>query len=141
MPKGTAPPLALAILLCDDVLRTLDGKNSLIGVFFNANSPLFPVTFPRFYLYAKLADGNGEYHLRFDYVDVTKNKRLASVSPPMPLRWEDLTQPAEVVIQNNQLVIPHEGRFEFRLYANDMFLGHTTLYVKKITPAQSGETA
>ena len=130
------PPVAIAMLVCDYVLRTIDGKNCLVGIFDLINASSFPATHPRLFVYVKLADGYGSYRLRTQFVDVSRNRVLSEASAPDPLVISNPLRPAEVVFQQDGLLFPQAGRYEFRLYANDMFVGHTTMHAVQIEPPQ-----
>lgn len=124
------PPYPFAILLCDDVARSPDGKNTLIGVFDTVFAVQFPAVHPKLTFWAKLADGGGTYHVRIQYVDVSENKVLMNIDGNEPLRWAESEAMSEITFQIGGLPIAHEGRYEFRLFLNDMFVGHVTLYAK-----------
>jgi hypothetical protein len=131
------PPVALAMLVCDYAFRTADGKNCLIGIFDRLFSAGFPASNPRLFFYAKLAEGDGEYDVRLQIVDVTENKVISNIPLPAKLSFVDPLMPTEVIIQVEALGLPHRGRFEFRLYCSDMYVGHATFYVEEI-PVQGG---
>lgn len=118
------------MLLCDTAIRGVDGKNSLIGIFDRIAGNPFPILIPRLSLYAKLADAYGSYQVRLQYVDVTHNKVILDTRMPQPLTMQPNTSAAEIVMNQHGVPVPQPGRYEFRLYLNDMFVGHTTFYAE-----------
>ena len=115
-------PMALAVLLCDEVLNS-SGKNSLIGIFDKVTSAVFPAVHFRLYIYAKLADGAGTYELRVQYVDVDESKAIIDAVIPQPVEWKAEGEPLDITIQQQGLPIPHPGRYEFRLFLDNHFIG------------------
>lgn len=115
-------PMALAVLLCDEVLKSATGKNSLIGVFDKINCPGFPAQHQSLWVYAKLADGAGKYSVRIKYVDVEGNKTLLNIVAPLAIDWKQ-GNTFDVSIRQVGLPMPHAGRYEFQIFLNDNFVG------------------
>lgn len=62
MDKAKAPPVALAMLLCDYVIEDkATNKKSLIGLFSNISAKKFPASHYRMNVFVVLCDGHGQY--------------------------------------------------------------------------------
>ena len=116
-------PYLLAILVCDS--GTIDrnsGKKTLVGIFDRVIAKNFP-TSRWLSVYFKLTDAQGNYRFKIQYAQVKTGNILAeaetdalTIESRLDIRDFLITYPAP-------LVIPEGGQYEFRLYANDMFLG------------------
>ncbi len=74
-------------------------------------------------VYVKLTDAEGSYKIRLRYVQTGSGQELAWVEAPAesPSRLGSL----DFVISTPPLLIPSEGRYEFQVFANDIYLGGT----------------
>src|SRR5665213_3459572 len=72
-------PSVVAMLICQQVIvEQGTGMKSLIGVFENLNSPVFPVA-TRLAVYAKLLDADGSYDFLIRLVSLKDEKKIADV--------------------------------------------------------------
>src|SRR5690606_18932670 len=62
-------PKVKAFLICDQVIRSTDGKYTVVGVFRRVHAPQFPVFHARFGVYVMLGEMNGEYDLTIEFID------------------------------------------------------------------------
>ncbi len=118
-PHGPSP-VVLAMVLCD-VAITEHGTNkkTLVGIFQRVLASVFP-TLQRMFLYVQMTDAQGVYIFRIDFVDVDRDhvRGTATVNPiEVPNRLDpfDFVFPLTIEISG-------PGLYEFRLYANDVFL-------------------
>lgn len=124
-------PSVLAMLLCDTIIvDQMTNKKSLIGVFQDINSPGFPVQ-ANCALYVKLADAVGDYGLRIRFVNL-KGEVLVNELPAINAKFTDPLIPAEVAVNMMGFLVPEEGKYEFQLYANDIYLSRITMGAKRI---------
>lgn len=127
---GTTPKVK-AFLICDQVIRAVDGKHSIIGVFRRVHSPQFPVFHARFGIYMMLGEMNGSYDLTIEFTDpsdgqVLGKAELRSLKHNKPL--EDF----ETGINLPGLQFPKEGTYEVHLSANGELLHVDTLQALKV---------
>jgi hypothetical protein len=119
-------PAVLALLLCDQVITDAQThKKSLIGVFQNVNSFSFPAPL-KVALYAKLADAEGNYDLKVRVVRLKDDSLLYNFEIK-GARVVTQLQPFELAFNMVGLVLPEPGKYEFQLYANDVYLSRITM--------------
>lgn len=97
---------------------------SLIGVFENLNSPVFPVA-TRLAVYAKLLDADGSYDFLIRLVSLKDEKKIADVQGKNVVLNSSTS--SELVLNISGLVLPEPGKYEFQLYANDVYLHRATI--------------
>lgn len=125
-------PSVLALLLCDQVITDAEtNKKSLIGVFENINAPNFPVQVPSMALYAKLADAEGMYDLKVRVVRL-RDESLVGEIELKSAETKDHLQPVDLVLKINGLLFPEPGKYEFQLFANEIYLGRITMHASQI---------
>ncbi len=120
-------PYLLAILVCDSgIVDPNSGKKTLVGIFDQVIADKFS-TSRWLSVYFKLSDAEGNYQFKIQYVQVETDNILAEVETSvlniksrLDIRDFLFTYPA-------LLLFPVAGPYEFRLYANNMFLGHITI--------------
>jgi hypothetical protein len=126
-------PTVQALLLCDYVIAE-EGtrKKTLVGVFDIVN---LPRNVPRAQaqltgarVYARLLDAVGRYIFRIDCVQVEGERVIARAVTP-PIEIDDRLAPLDVTIGAPVVSFSEPGRYEFRLYANDAYVGHAPLRV------------
>lgn len=124
-------PTVLAMLLCDSVIvDQMTNKKSLIGVFQDLNAPVFPAH-TNCSLYVSLADAVGSYALRIRFVDLN-GEILVNEFPPINATFSDPLAPAEVAVNIVGLQVPVEGKYEFQLYANEIYLSRITMRANRV---------
>lgn len=117
------------MLVCDSTLRDGEtGKVSLIGIFSEVKAPSFPVLQSSLSVYLNLSDVQGLYDLRIELRRLQDDKLVGdggtNISFPAPN--------AEIVFEMKNLVFPTEGQYEFRVFANDRFVGNKPFSVVKV---------
>jgi hypothetical protein len=124
-------PSVQAILLCEKIIDEAGtGKKSLIAIFTGINTSIVPAQMSMG-IYSRLTDGEGVYNFKIDLVHLPTDKKVASAILP-PLEVKDRLQPMEVVIQIPHVIFSEFGRYEFQLFSDEVFLGHTSLDVTQI---------
>jgi len=124
-------PTVLAMLLCDSVIvDQMTNKKSLIGVFQDLNAPVFPAQ-TNCSLYVRLADAVGAYALRIRFVDLN-GEVLVNEFPPINATFTDPLAPAEVAVNIVGLQVPGEGKYEFQLYADEIYLSRITMRANRV---------
>jgi hypothetical protein len=128
MPEEPPIPSVLSFLLCDQIITEANTtKKSLIGLFDRLFVRSLPAFHPVVWVFAKLADAEGEYKFRVEVVRLESDRpvgRAISPNAEVPSRLQNI----DLVLR---LPIPFEelGTYEFQLYANDVWIGRTKLSV------------
>jgi len=121
-------PFLLAILVCDSGTVDLNsGKKTLVGIFDRVWAKEFP-TSRWLSVYFKLSDAEGNYQFKVQYAQVKTGNIIAEVETQDALTIESRLAIFDLLISYPKaLPIPEAGQYEFRLYANDMFLGRIAI--------------
>jgi hypothetical protein len=88
-------------------------------------------------LYAKLADAEGQYNFRIRLVHL-KDERLITELPGAKANLPNRLKGVDLAINLIGLQIPEAGKYEFQLYANDVYLARITMEAKLLQPMQPG---
>lgn len=122
-PLSNVVPVLVAALVCDvAVPDPSTSKKNLIGIFDKVYVGEFPTQRPMS-LYMKVTDAEGDYDTEARYVQVSSGKVL--VTAEGKLHSNNRLASIDLIIQFPPLPIPEEGRYEFQIWANSMFLGAT----------------
>jgi len=122
-PLSNVVPVLVAALVCDvAVADPSTGKKNLIGIFDKVYVGKFPTQRPMS-LYMKVTDAEGDYETEVKYVQVGSGEVLARAEGK--LHSPNRLASADLHIAFPPLPIPNEGRYEFQVWANSMFLGAT----------------
>lgn len=126
---GPTPDLN-AMLICDTVITDRNtGKNSVIGIFDRIWAGSFPATHPSLTVYARIIDAQGQYVFKLELVNLTNNQTIGGGTIP-PVEVRDRMVPHDLVFGLHGLTFPTDGRYEFRLYADDHFVGSHSFQVR-----------
>jgi len=123
-------PFLLAILVCDS--GTVDqnsGKKTLVGIFDQVIARKFP-TSRSLSVYFKLSDAQGKYKFRVQYAQVKTGKILAGAETRDVVTIESRLDIFDSLISfpmDLPIPVPEAGQYEFRLDANNMFLGRIAI--------------
>jgi hypothetical protein len=130
-PHGPAP-VVLAMLLCDLAI-TEQGthKKTLVGIFHRVNARVFPAP-QQMAIYVHLTDAQGTYIFRIDIVDVDRNDILGTVTSN-PIDVPNRLEPFDFVFPIG-INIRAPGLYEFRLYANDVYLSSISFTAQSAPP-------
>jgi hypothetical protein len=119
-------PSVVAMLVCDQVIAEQGtNKKSLIGVFEVFNSFEFPAVIPRIAIYVKLADAFGKYHFKLRLVKLKDESLVAEIGIDADVK--DSAHYSELMLNMGNLPFPEPGKYEFQLYAGDIYLHRVTM--------------
>lgn len=122
-PLSKVVPVLVAVLVCDTAgADPATGKKNLIGVFDRVIARTFPSQRPMS-VYVKLTDAEGSYKIQLRYVQTRSSQELARAEAPA--ESASRLGSLDFVISTPPLPIPSEGRYEFQVFANDIYLGGT----------------
>ena len=126
-------PTVLALLLCDQVIIDAQtNKKSLIGVFDNLNSLTYPAKIT-LAVYAKLRDAEGTYNFKIRLVSLRDESEIANFEIK-EAKLPDPLQSVELAFNMIGLKFHETGKYEFQLYANDVYLSRIIMDARQITP-------
>ena len=127
-PLSQVVPLLVAALVCDvAVADPGTGKKNLIGIFNNINVGVFPTNRPMS-IYFKITDAEGQYEFEVRYVEVGSGDVLARANGRLIV--PDRLGSHDLYFSFPPLLIRTDGRYEFQVWANSMFLGSTFIDAK-----------
>lgn len=124
-------PKVKSFLICDQVIRSTDGKYSIIGVFKRVHAPQFPVFHARFGVYMMMGEMSGRYDLAIEFVEPGEGQTLGRAE----LRGIEHLKPLEdfeTGINLPGLQFTKEGTFEVHLKVNGELLHVDTLQAIKV---------
>jgi len=124
--QDTPTPFLKALLLCEEIIvDERSKKKTLVGIFDNINVEKFPYVHLRLMIYVRVMDAQGEYRFRIDYVQVKTDQLLGRSEIP-PITIQDRLRTQELIITPPPIPIPAPGEYEFRLWANDRYVGRVS---------------
>jgi uncharacterized protein DUF6941 len=116
-------PLLVAALVCDvAVADPSTWKKNLIGIFDRIFVGQFPTQRPTS-LYIKLTDAEGLYRFQVRYVQADSGLQLGLGEGEFQVT--DRRASLDLHMAFPALPLPTEGRYEFQVWANSIFLGST----------------
>jgi len=126
------------MLLCDQAITDAEsGKKTLVGifdrVFYPGGNVALPVT-----IFARLTDAEGSYRFAVEYAHVTSDRLLGRAEIPEPVQIPDRLKFHELIMRTLAL-IDAVGMYEYRLFANGLYLGRVPFEVLP-RPAVEGES-
>ena len=117
-------PSLQALLVCEMVIEDITTRNkSIIGTFTHILAPGFPCIRPQMGVYFCITDAEGAYEFRLDLVHITTNQIVgrATISG---VTINDRLAISDFGVMLSPVQFPAQGRYEFRLYANNAFIGN-----------------
>ena len=131
-------PSVVAMLVCDQVIAEQGtNKKSLIGVFEIFGALAFPTILPRISIYVKLADAFGKYHFKLRLVKLKDESLVAEIG--IDAEVKDSTHYSELALNMGNLPFPEYGKYEFQLYAGDVYLHRVTIQAVQAQLQQGGQ--
>jgi len=127
--KKTRTPTLRMVEICDQVIRHLDGKFSLIGVFSKIITDKFPCTHDRCNLFLKITDAAGSYNLRITVEH--NNKEAELVSGKL-----EAGEPKDIFIFSVELInqlFGSEGVYDYITYLDGVQFARTQITLEAIS--------
>jgi hypothetical protein len=132
--QESRPPIPVAILLCDQVITEKEtGKKSIIGVFDRIWARTFPVTHKSAAIYIRIADAEGSYDMRIQYVKVDTQEVLDEATGRLEVQLSERYGEADFAVPLSAIMIPEPGYYEFRLFLNGQFFQKVRFQAVQIT--------
>lgn len=134
-PLSQVVPVLVAILICDTACTDRStGKHTLVGLWDRLTVAQFPTKRP-ITLFMRLTDAAGYYKFEIKYVQLSSGKVLAKAEGD--LQALDRLKSSTLIMDFPPLAIPEEGRYEFQIWANDIYLGSTVIDAIPRKPPQN----
>ncbi len=112
------PPKCKAMLLCERaIVERLSGNVSLINTFTAFVLRAFPGFANPFTAFLQLTGGTGRYDVTAELVDLRNDKTFARATG-MQIEFKTRLDRINVMIPVPQVKLPHDGRYDFVVYAN-----------------------
>ena len=119
-------PFLQAGLICDaGVVDPHSGKKTLIGIFDRIIARDFP-TRRMLSIYMRMSDAAGHYRFQLEFAQVATGAILATAESEV-VQLFDRTKAFDILVPLGALEIPASGAYEFRIKANNAFLGLISL--------------
>jgi len=128
-PQSQIVPILAAALVCDVAcVDPNSGKHTLIGIFDVIHVRNFPSR-RHISVYLKITNAEGAYEFDVRFVQVATNKILVGAKGNFEVKSRVI--PMGLYIPFPPFDIPSDGRYEFQVWANTIYLGSTCIDVEK----------
>jgi hypothetical protein len=130
-------PRLKAMLACDRAIRDPGTRKvTLVGIFDRIGVARLPMDYaPGMSIYARLTDAQGRYRLRLELVRLDDDQTIGRGE--MEAAIDDRLGTTEVTLNLKLVRFETTGIYEFRLFANDRYLGGLTLSVEIAVPSRT----
>lgn len=128
-PPEPPRPAVGAMLVCDQAIREAGtNKVTLVGILERISSSVVPFDWMRgITVYARLTDAQGVYNMRIELVRLEDEQAVGRGDFRVTL--ENPRRAHEITMEVGELRFERPGRYEFRLFADDRYLGGVILDV------------
>ena len=125
-------PVLQAMLLCDQAIRDAEtNRVSLVGIFDEIRGEEFPFAWARpTTVYARVTDAEGHYQIRLELVRLEDEVSVGRLDVEMTVG--DRMGYGELIFNLDRLIFERPGRYEFRLFAADRYIGGVVFTVIQI---------
>ena len=116
-------PVLQAMLVCDQAIRDAEtNKVSLVGIFDQIRGAEFPLAWARpTAVYTRVTDAEGHYQIQLELVRLEDEASVGRVD--VELTAGDRMGFGELIFKFDRLIFERPGRYEFRLFAGDRYVG------------------
>lgn len=129
-------PVLTGLLFADRLAQEIGGKWSISGTFSVFQAPQVPVGFPPWYIYAAVANLEGEHDFTLNLAHDQTSHVALSVSGKFHASEPKFG--AELAIPVFNCVFPHFGDYNLVLLVDNQPVGGRVLEVR-VTPPRSGQ--
>jgi hypothetical protein len=137
---GGVPPGAIALVVCDSVYESTDGKRALVGLFTKISARQFPTVHGKLCVYVSVTNVKPATACKVEIVNGETDQTIVSAEGPMP----DANDPLaiwDLVFEFRNLVFPEPGKYYVRFFGNDHLLLERPFQVDKLSaPNDKGKT-
>ena len=128
-------PVCLALVLCDYVhIDPITSRRSMLGAFYEIDSPRFPMVYPKMAVYVAVTDGRGKIPLTIRMIDVDESDEPIW-SDTQDVNFEDPQRVKELVIEILNVPFQDAGIYRLQLLAGNATILERSVFLHE-TPAQ-----
>ncbi len=114
-------PVGLAMVICDQIIEDkLTSKKSLIGIFNNIGSSVFPCRHPQLGVFVSITEGKGSYEARLQITNENTTDVIANVKGQ--IKVPDISVVAEINFSLVGIVFPKPGLYSIEFYCDDILV-------------------
>lgn len=131
-------PSLLAILLCDRVIiEQQGGKKTVVGIFDDLWAAQVPAGCAMGF-FARMTDLEGQYRFIIKVVRVSAEGEImvGQIEFPGVEQLDDRLKNLDIAVNLPPLVFPTYGKYEFQLFANEIYIGRAVLSCRQPEVAQ-----
>lgn len=136
--SGVAPG-AIALVVCDNVYESPEGKRALVGLFTRITARNFPARHGKLCVYVSITNVKRSTTCKVEIVNGETDQIIMSAEGPMP----EINNPLAVwdlVFEFRNLEFPEPGKYYVRFSGNNQPLMERPFHVVKISePHKGGE--
>jgi len=122
-------PTVVAVVLCDRIITEAQtNKKTLVGTFDTLWAQQPPFLAP-VWLYIRLTDAEGKYRFKVKLVYLDADTPIMEAETAEVTAADRLAY-GELVIPIPAIPLQKEGTYEFQIFANDVYIGRTTMLAK-----------
>ena len=124
-------PTVVAVVLCDRIITEAQtNKKTLVGTFDTlwAKNPPFATPI---WLYLRLTDMEGKYRFKIKLIHLDADTPIMEAETN-EINAEDRLKYGELVVPIPAIPLEREGTYEFQIFANDVYIGRTTMFANLI---------
>lgn len=114
-------PVAIALVVCDNVYLESSGKTALVGLFNRIHATKFPIKHPLLCVYLSVTDIPPNTKFKLDIVHSETDHTVVSLEGPSP-KGADRTTICDMNFELKNLEFPEPGRYYIRCWGNDKLL-------------------
>lgn len=127
-------PIALAMIVCDDILVFPTGKRTIIGTLSNLRSATFPLVQPLLCVYLALTEGYGPFDFLYRIVDSDEARKpiYETMGSASGLAINPLAL-MELELRLTKLAFPTPGEYRIQFIVRDSVIAERRLFVNDHT--------
>jgi hypothetical protein len=134
MPGEKPSPIGLALVVCDQIIEDkLTNKKSLIGIFNQIATPVFPCRHARLGVFVALTDGRDRCDVRLRIGHEESAHLVADVRGQ--IQFPDVNAVVELNFDLVGLVFPQPGLYSIEFSCDDMLILERRFHVTLVQPA------
>lgn len=116
MPEYLPPPLLLALVVCDSIwTERTSGTPTLLGLFSEIESTIFPVLHPRLAIHVCMTDAHGNVPIRLQLVDADE-EHAPIFRVEREIEFPDRRAIITMNVQVEEIAFPSPGEYHIQLF-------------------------
>jgi hypothetical protein len=137
MTTPTSSPVGLAMIICDQIIEDVQTrKKSLIGIFNQIGSTVFPCRHPQLSVFVALTEGRGQATAKLRIANEQTTTPVAEINGQ--IQFPDIHTVVELNFNLVGLVFPEPGLYSIEFYCDDILLLERRFHVVKVKEPPKG---